>query len=70
MKRYLVVFEKTSTGYSAFAPDLPGCIATGPNKEIVERSIYEAIQFHIDGLKEEKIDVPSGQAESEILVFN
>ena len=70
MKRYLVVFEKTLTGYSAFVPDLPGCVATGPNKEIAERGIYEAIQFHIEGLIEENIAIPPGQAESEILVFN
>jgi predicted RNase H-like HicB family nuclease len=52
MIRYLVVFEKTDTGYSAFVPDLPGCVATGPDKPGTEKSIYEAIQLHIEGLKE------------------
>jgi predicted RNase H-like HicB family nuclease len=70
MNRYLVVFEKTSTGFSAYVPDLPGCISTGKTKASVEKSIYEAIQFHLDGLKEEKLSIPKGKAESEILVFN
>ena len=52
MRKYLIIIEKTDTGYSAFVPDLPGCIASGRTKEIVEKYIYEAIQFHIEGLKE------------------
>lgn len=70
MFRYLVVFEKTDTGYSAFAPDLPGCVATGPDRTTTEQSIYEAIQFHIESLKAEKGYIPSGNAESEVLVFS
>lgn len=69
MRKYLVVYEKTKTGYSAYAPDLPGVIATGKTKDIVEKNIFEAIQFHIEGLKEEKLKIPKSQAESEILVF-
>ena len=51
MKKYLVVYEKTKSGYSAYAPDLPGVIATGKSKLIVERNIFQAIQFHLEGLK-------------------
>jgi predicted RNase H-like HicB family nuclease len=69
MLRYLVVFEKTETGYSAFVPDLPGCISTGEDKKSTEKSIYEAIKLHIEGLKEENEQIPVGNAESEILVF-
>ena len=69
MKRYLVVFEKTKNGYSAYVPDLPGCIATGSSKQSVEKQIYETIQFHLEGLKNENIKIPTGKAESEILVF-
>jgi predicted RNase H-like HicB family nuclease len=69
MKKYLVVYEKTKTGYSAYAPDLPGVIATGKTKSIVEKNIFEAIYFHIEGLKEEKMPIPKSQAESEVLVF-
>lgn len=69
MYRYLVVFEKTTEGYSAFVPDLPGCIATGPDRKTTESSIYEAIEFHIEGLKLEKAEIPPGKAEGEVLVF-
>jgi len=48
--KYLVVIEKTSTGYSAYAPDLPGCVATGAILDEVERGMHEAIEFHLEGL--------------------
>jgi len=69
MRKYLVIYEKTKTGYSAYVPDLPGVIATGSTKSIVEKNIFSAIQFHIEGLKEEKLPIPKAHAESEILVF-
>lgn len=69
MRKYLVIYEKTKTGYSAYAPDLPGVIATGKSRGIVEKNIFEAIQFHIEGLKEEKLKIPKAKAESEVLVF-
>jgi predicted RNase H-like HicB family nuclease len=64
MKKYLIIIEKTSTGYSAYVPDLPGCIATARTKDAVEKNIYEAIQFHIEGLKELKLPIPSNQSEA------
>ena len=70
MIKYLVIYEKTKTGYSAYAPDLPGVIATGKTKVIVEQNIYEAIKFHIEGMKEEKLKIPKSLAESEVLVFS
>ncbi len=70
MKKYLVIFEKVSTGYSAYVPDLPGCVATGSNKEGCEKNIYEAIQFHLEGLKEEGIDFPQSSSEAEVMVFS
>lgn len=69
MRKYLVVYEKTKTGYSAFAPDLPGVIVTGKTKPIVEKNIFDAIQSHIEGLKEEKLKIPSALAEGEVMVF-
>lgn len=69
MRKYLVIYEKTKTGYSAYVPDLPGVIATGKTKPIVEKNIFSAIQFHIEGLKEEKMRIPKAHAESEIMVF-
>jgi len=51
MKNFLPIIEKTKTGYSAHVSDLPGCIATGKTKLLVEKNIYSAIQFHLEGLK-------------------
>src|ERR1700730_13951154 len=50
MKKYLIVVEKTGTGYSAYSPDLDGCVATGKTREEVEREMQEAIAFHLDGM--------------------
>ena len=56
--RYAIVIEKAQSNYSAYVPDLPGCVATGDTIESVEREIREAIRFHIDGLKEDGQPVP------------
>ncbi len=69
MRKYLVVYEKTKTGFSAYVPDLPGVIATGKTKSIVEKNIFGAINFHLEGLKEEKLPIPKTSAESEVFVF-
>ena len=58
MKKYLIIVETTETGYSAYSPDVPGCASTGQTKEEVERNIQEAIQFHLEGLREEGYPVP------------
>lgn len=58
MKKYLIVVEPTQTGFSAYSPDLPGCIATGGTPAEVERNMREAITFHLDGLREEGQPVP------------
>ena len=63
--RYAIVIEKTATGYSAFAPDLPGCIATGDSVEEVEVEMQSAIRFHIDGLKEDGLPVSQGTSIAE-----
>jgi predicted RNase H-like HicB family nuclease len=57
--RYAVVIEKTGTGYSAFVPDLPGCVATGKNQAEVEIEMRDAIRFHIDGLREDGLPMPT-----------
>jgi predicted RNase H-like HicB family nuclease len=56
--RYAIVIEKAGENYSAYVPDLPGCIATGPTVEAVEDEIRDAIRFHIAGLKEDGLPVP------------
>lgn len=56
--QYRIVIEKTSRNYSAFVPDLPGCVATGTTKEEVIRQIRQAIEFHIESLRENGDPVP------------
>jgi predicted RNase H-like HicB family nuclease len=58
MKKYLIVIEETGTGYSAYSPDLPGCVATGATHEEVEKNMSEAIAFHLEGLRLEGEPVP------------
>jgi predicted RNase H-like HicB family nuclease len=56
--KFLIVIEQTHTDYSAYAPDVPGCIATGSTRHHVEREMKDAIAFHLDGLKAEGIAIP------------
>lgn len=65
--RYLIVIEVTQTGFSAYSPDLPGCIATGQTRQEVEKEMREAIKFHIEGLREEGQEVPPGTSYSTYL---
>jgi len=62
--RYLIVIEKTDTGFSAYSPDLPGCVATGRTREKTEKEMREAIAFHLEGLRTEGEPVPPPQASS------
>lgn len=63
--KYAIVIEKAENNYSAYVPDLPGCIATGETIEEVEQQIQEAIEFHLDGMREdgEPIPPPSSHVE-------
>jgi predicted RNase H-like HicB family nuclease len=63
--RYAIVIEKSESNYSAYVPDLPGCVATGASIRQVETEIREAIEFHIEGLREDGnlIPLPSSQVE-------
>jgi predicted RNase H-like HicB family nuclease len=65
--RYLIVVEETVTGFSAYSPDLQGCVATGLSKEDVERKMKEAIEFHLEGLQEEGIAIPVPHSYSQYL---
>jgi len=56
--RYAIVIEKTLNNYSAYAPDLPGCAATGAILSEVQRQIKEAIEFHLEGLREDGLPIP------------
>lgn len=65
--RYAIVIEKANGNYSAYVPDLPGCVATGATVEEVAREIGEAIRFHIEGLEEEGLPVPPPSALAEYI---
>lgn len=57
--KYLVVIEETDTGFSAYSPDLQGCVATGATRAEVESTMRKAISFHLEGMKSENLAIPS-----------
>jgi len=61
--KYAIVIERAGENYSAYVPDLPGCVATGATREDVESQIREAVEFHLEGMREEgqRIPEPSSQ---------
>ncbi len=69
MYRFLIVIEHANGNYSAYSPDLPGCVATGKTKEETEQNMYEAIKLHLHGLREDNLPVPKSEAISEYVVL-
>ena len=67
MHRFLIVIEKADGNYSAYSPDLPGCLATGKTREQVSRNMYQAIEMHIHGLLEDKLPVPRSRSFAEYI---
>lgn len=67
---YLIVIEETSTGYSAYCPDIPGCIATGKTKQETEKRIQEALQFHFEGLKMQEMNTPHARSYAKHIEFS
>jgi len=65
--RYLVVIEKGATSFGAYVPDLPGCVAAGETRDETLKLIREAIEFHIEGLKQEGQPVPPPSSTSEVV---
>ena len=65
MYKYLVIFEKAGNNYSAYSPDIPGCIATGSTRDEVEKNIREAISFHIEGLVKDGLPLPEPESFTE-----
>ncbi len=70
MHRFLVVIEKAGGNYSAYSPDLPGCVATGTTMEEVEMNMHEAVQMHVNGLLEDKVSIPESHTLAEYVVVN
>ena len=56
--KYAIVFERTPSGYSAYVPDLPGCVAAGGSYETVEKLIHEAVVFHLEALRGDGVPIP------------
>jgi predicted RNase H-like HicB family nuclease len=65
--QYLAVIEAGPTSYGAYAPDLPGCIAVGSTRAEVSALIHEAIEFHIEGMKDEGVPIPTPSSSSELV---
>ena len=63
--RYAIVIEKAEGNYSAYVPDLPGCVATGATVEETEAEIREAIAFHLEGMREDGLTAPAPQSQVE-----
>ena len=64
MSRYLIIIESTETGFSAYSPDLPGCVATGRSRPEVEQEMHDAIEFHIEGLRLAGEPVPQPRSDA------
>ena len=67
MNKYLVIFEKADKNYSAYSPDIPGCIATGTTRQEAEENIKEAITFHLEGLANEGLPTPEPSSFTEYI---
>jgi len=68
MYRFLVIIEKANGNYSAYSPDLPGCVAAGQTTDEVENNMYEAMELHIQGLMDDHLPIPEPHATAEYIV--
>ncbi len=67
MVRFLIVIEKANRNYSAYCPDLPGCIATGKTREKTERNLHEAVEMHVQGMLEDNLPIPDSVTVAEYI---
>ena len=65
MHRFLIVIERANGNYSAYSPDLPGCVATGATREETEQNMQAAIEMHIQGMKEDGLPIPEPHSSAE-----
>jgi len=70
MYRFLIVIEKANGNFSAYCPDLPGCVATGKTREETERNMHEAVEMHIQGMLEDKLPIPKSMAAAEYIAVS
>jgi predicted RNase H-like HicB family nuclease len=69
MHKFLIVIENAGANYSAYSPDLPGCIATGATPEETESNMLGTIQLHLEGLREDNLPIPESSSFAEVLVI-
>lgn len=69
MQRYLIVIEKANENFSAYSPDLPGCIATGKSRSEVTQNMTAAIEMHIEGLREDDLPIPKPSSKAEYVAI-
>ena len=67
--KFLVIYEKSREGYSAYVPDLPGCTSAGADREEIAENILEAVKLHLEVMRDEGLPIPSPKSESHILVI-
>jgi predicted RNase H-like HicB family nuclease len=65
--QFLVVIEEGSLSFGAYVPDLPGCVAVGESRSEVTQLIHEAIEFHLDGMKEDGLPIPQPHSSGELV---
>jgi len=68
--KYLVIIEQAHNNYSAYLPDVPGCVATGKSPDEARREIIRALQMHLDGLKEDGLPIPEPQAQADYVAVH
>jgi len=67
MRRFLIVVERAGENYSAYSPDLPGCVAAGKTREQATRRMHEAIEMHVAGLREDGLAIPKSSSSAEYI---
>jgi len=67
MRRFLIVVERAGENYSAYSPDLPGCVAAGKTREQATRRMHEAIEMHVAGLREDGLAIPRASSSAEYI---
>ena len=70
MYRFLIIIEKAKGNFSAYSPDLPGCVATGKTREQAAQNMHKAIEMHLQGLREDKLPIPKPHSFAEIVAFS
>jgi predicted RNase H-like HicB family nuclease len=68
MHKFLVIIERAGNNFSAYSPDLPGCVATGDTRGEVEANMYEALQMHVEGLQEDGLPIPDSESFAEYVL--